>query len=540
MSQDTVQHLLETIPLRYSGPGGAIAILKDGHVLGQRVWGYADVEQRLHLTPETRMPICSITKQFVCALLLDLKRNPTPAMLAAGTGDIDAQFEVKLREILHPELFTGNSESGLRLDHLCDMQSGLRDYWAMTALWGAKPEDEFRVDRDCAPMLARTKSFQFAPGTEYSYCNVNFHVLARVVEGVAGETLGKLLVDRVLGPAGMRTAELCPDNDKLPGPCRGYEGTEETGYVAAVNRMEWSGDAGLVASLEDMVAWEKHLHRLYTDKDSWYYRVAQPNTFADGTPAPYHYGLSRGALNGVDTLGHAGALRGWRSHRRHALQAGLSVIVMINHEADVMGAVDYALRALLQQPALQYAPVEPSPAWTGSFLDKETQLAVRIRAGSRPGELVFAYAGHPETIRLMAPTHGEAPGTTASIEGDILRMHRVKENRKLEAHRLIPHDKSFKDPSLAGTYVCAEAESTFHCWGEAGLLYGELDGYLGRGTATAMRYLGDDVWVLACPRGLDAPAPGDWTVVFHRDESGVATGFRIGCWLARGIEFVRA
>jgi hypothetical protein len=53
-----------------------------------------------------------------------------------------------------------------------------------------------------------------------------------------------------------------------------------------------------------------------------------------------------------------------------------------------------------------------------------------------------------------------------------------------------------------------------------------------------MRYLGGDVWLLACPRGQDAQPPGDWTIVFHRDASeGKITGMTIGCWLARGFEF---
>ncbi|PYH49790.1 beta-lactamase/transpeptidase-like protein [Aspergillus saccharolyticus JOP 1030-1] len=539
ITQDSIDQVLETLPLRYSGPGGALAILQNGKLLGQRVWGYADVAKRIHMDPDTRMPICSITKQFICALLLDLKQNPTPAMTARGT-DIDAQFEDKLRETLHPDIFAAHPE--LSVQHLCDMQSGLRDYWAMTALWGAEPEGEFRLARQYAPMLTRTKSFQFAPGTEYSYCNVNFHVLGRVIERVAGGELGGLLRERVLAPAGMDTAVLWPSNATLPGPCIGYEGTEQTGYVAAVNNMEWSGDAGLVASLKDMIAWETHLHRLYAEgPDNWYARAAsKPTTFADGTtPAMYHFGLIHEFADGVHTVGHSGALRGWRSHRRHAPEAGISVIVLLNHEASVGPAVEYAFQALLQKSAPESPIVEPTPAWEGSFLDRDTQLVVRVRPGSKRGQLVLAYAGADETLRLTDPSHGETAWMKARIDGDVLHVHRIKENRKLEARRLVSRPSSFQDASLTGDYRCEEVDSVFHCWGEAGLLYGEFDGYLGRGTATVMRYVGDDVWVLTCPRGLDAPAPGDWTVVFRRGEDGAVEGFTMGCWLARRVEFVK-
>ena len=70
-------------------------------------------------------------------------------------------------------------------------------------------------------------------------------------------------------------------------------------------------------------------------------------------------------------------------------------------------------------------------------------------------------------------------------------------------------------------------------------MFGTFEGFLGHSPAQFMRYLGGDVWALANPRGMDAKPPGDWTLVFHRDEKGDVTGVTIGCWLARKIEFVK-
>lgn len=69
--------------------------------------------------------------------------------------------------------------------------------------------------------------------------------------------------------------------------------------------------------------------------------------------------------------------------------------------------------------------------------------------------------------------------------------------------------------------------------------YEAFDGYLGRGSASPMRYLGDNVCVLTCPRGLDAPGPGCWILAVHRDESVVIDGLKIGCVLAKGIYFTK-
>jgi len=38
---------------------------------------------------------------------------------------------------------------------------------------------------------------------------------------------------------------------------------------------------------------------------------------------------------------------------------------------------------------------------------------------------------------------------------------------------------------------------------------------------------------------MDAPAPGDWTLSLIRDVAGHVTGFRLGCWLARQIDYIK-
>ncbi|KAJ5780298.1 Beta-lactamase family protein [Penicillium paradoxum] len=534
ITKEYVEELLNNIALRYRGPGGAIAVVKDGEVIGQRVWGFADLEQRIPLTAQTQMPICSITKQFVCALLLDLERNPPPVL--AAKGDVRKQFSDHLTEILSPEL-TANDE--LTIERLCDMQSGLRDYWAMTTLWGSKPDDEFLMARDCGSVIARTKSFHFQPGTEFSYCNFNFYIVARVIERATGESLEKLLEERILRPAGMSTAFLCPDTANHPPPCVGYEGDEQRGLFAAKNRIEWSGDAGLVASLTDMIAYEKYLDRCYADPQSWYHTAIATPYFKDGTIAKYRYGLGHTQIDGVHTMGHGGALRGYRLHRRHAPRERLSVVVMFNSDSDASGPNTEIFRDLLKAPKPSTVAFPPLPDWFGVFLDQDTQLAIVVTKSPRDGEIAISYAGSPETVKLTAPNHGKSNSMEATINGNSLSIHRLGDNRILSAQRIVPKESILKTTSFQGFYHCAETESTFHCTGDAGMLYGAFDGYLGQGNATPMRYLGDDVWFLTCPRGLDAPAPGDWTVVFHRNESNVVDGFTIGCWLARRVDFMR-
>ncbi|KAF4448894.1 hypothetical protein F53441_7756 [Fusarium austroafricanum] len=533
VSKQIVSDVLKSIPSRIRGPGGAVAVLSDGALVDHRVWGYADFNLRIPMTTDTQIPICSISKQMLCGLVADLERNPTPKL--KEKGDVREQFEDKLKELL-PELAKNGD---LRLDDLCNNRSGIRDYWAITLLWGAKPEDPYSLADHNEPMLKSIKSTHFTPGLEYSYSNTNFNIVARVIEATTGESLSSLLNERIFAPAGMRTARLCADSAKLPPPIVGYEGDEQRGYVPADNRIEWGGDAGIIASLSDMIAYETFLDRSLFDPQSWYRAIFNPTSFTDGVPSIYSQGLSHSQHGSLTGIGHGGALRGFRLYRAQVPEQRLSVVAMFNHEADAATLVDHIIQNTLglQKPPAP-ALVEASTAWPGIYLDEGTQLVVTVKHGVK-GQIVINYANYVEPVPLTDPERGESRAMVAVLDGDTLRIQRLKENRTLIAKRLAMGDAPVDNSVFTGDFYSEEIGSTFHCVDQGGLIFGTFEGFLGHSPAQFMRCLGPDVWALANPRGMDAKPPGDWTLVFRRDERNDIIGVTIGCWLARKIDFVK-
>lgn len=82
------------------------------------------------MTADTILPICSISKQMLCGLLTDLERNPTPA-IKAHSEEPAKQLSDQLGKVLNPKVI---QDTGLTIRHLVNMQSGIRDYWALTVL----------------------------------------------------------------------------------------------------------------------------------------------------------------------------------------------------------------------------------------------------------------------------------------------------------------------------------------------------------------------------------------------------------------------
>ncbi|WP_325437423.1 D-aminopeptidase [Pseudomonas nitroreducens] len=528
-----IQQTLDSLPASFGGPGGAVAVLKDGRLAGQKIWGYADLKQRIPLTDETLMPICSITKQMVCAVLKDLESHPT-ALMADDSHLADA-YSAALASLLPAVIGPG---SNVTLQHLCDNQSGIRDYWAMTLLWGAAPEGRFSLAEDAPRALQHLQSLHFQPGTQYAYANTNFHILARAIEQVSGRSIGELLAERVFGPAGMTTAQLFQDTGHHPAPCVGYEGSAEYGYVAARNQVEWSGDAGVVASLQDMIAYESYLDRQWVDPASTYHAIAKQPKFVDGTKASYGNGLAHVEIAGFKAIGHGGALRGYRLHRLHIPSERLSVVVMFNHEADAAAAAEVVLRSALVLRAPVASSVDPDPAWFGDFLDADSELVIRV-APAGAGEIGLTYAGHPELLHLVTPGRARSREMEAVLHGEQLLLRRIEDNRDISGIRLTKGDSSASIAPLEGEFYCDELDSVFHIYNAGNAFYGAFDGFLGNGPVQPLHQLSTNVWILQCPRSMDAPAPGDWTLVAKRNAKGVVTELTLGCWLARQLRYRR-
>ncbi len=499
----------------YAGPGGAVAVLKDGETLTRHAWGFADVDRRLPFTPQTLFRICSITKQFTCGLMLD--QTPDPLVL---NDAIRARMP----------LLQGVAPTAL---HMAHNQSGLRDYWATAMLCGSPVEASFD-EAQARHLIALTSSLHFTPGTQYSYCNQNFRLLGDVVAERAGEDFATLLRTRIFDRAGMPSARLCADTSVMPDGTVGYEGTLETGFRPAVNRVHWTGDAGIGASLDDMIAWERHIDATRDDASSLYQRQSAPNRFADGAVARYAFGLGHVEMLGIKGTGHGGGLRGWRSIRFYLPSERISVVVLFNHMADPRRAALDLLAQLVPTPTKSGAGGSATP-WEGRYQEPGTGLVVRLEP-TREQSVNLHFAGlTPETLGLGRDDEARGGNVLLRRTDAGIRMERTGDNL---SGVLIPvTGEAALD--VGGVFQSDEYAADFTCVSDGGGVYGAFSGYLGTGLMQPMIPVGTDLWRLPMPRALDHSPPGDWTVRFVREDAGVVAA-EIGCWLARRVMFRRS
>ena len=511
---------LADLPRAFPGPGGAAAVLRKGEVLARHAWGWANAERRIPFTARTLFRMCSITKQFTCAVVLDA--CPDPAVLDA---DIAARLP-----LLGPA-----PPTALRL---CHNQSGLRDYWAVAMLHGAPAEAPFG-DAEAASVIAGARTLQFAPGTRYSYANQNFRLLFDIVQSRTGRSFAELLRTSVFDRADMASAFLAADTRALPDGTEGYEGLAAGGYRPAENNLLWTGDAGLAASLDDMIAWERHIDATRDDQGSLHARLSGPVAFADGTPAEYGFGLNRRPILGRPAIGHGGALRGWRSNRVYLPGERVSVVVMFNHLSEAHIAAERLLAAVLGDeplPGGAAGDVSP-PDWLGAYTEPETGLAVRIDMpdGAGAPAVRLRYGQNPEKLDLQPDGTAGQSATRLRPGPGGLWMDRPQDNQS----SLLRPCQGEASRDMAGRYRCDELDAEVTVIDAGGVLCGGFSGRLGQGRMETLTPVGPDVWLLPCPRALDHTPPGDWTLAFRRDAGGAVDGLELGCWLARRLPYRR-
>jgi len=490
-----LDRVLQSLPQSYAGPGGGVAVLKDGKAIVRHAWGWANAERRIPFTPQTLFRICSITKQFTCGLILDAFPD-----LSVLDADVTARL---------PLLKDKAPTAG----QLCHNQSGLQDYWAVAMLHGALAETPFG-NREAARLIAATRALQFAPGTRYSYANQNFRILSDILETRLGRSYAELVRAGIFAPAGMNTAFIAADTRAMPDGAEGYEGDVASGFRPAVNGMFWAGgDASIGASLDDMIAWEAHIDATRNDAGSLYQRLSAPVTFSDGAPAAYGFGLARETMFGRATTRHGGALRGWRSQRLHMPSERLSVVVLFNHNASPGEAAKELIAAALGIDPPAAAGNLPVPAWLGTYIEPETGLSVRL-GKTASNTILLRYATGPDELTLQDDSSANQSSRLIPIEGAAI-------------------------PDIGGGYRCADLGAELSIVDTGGAFYGACAGILGDGRMELLQPFGRDLWLMPCPRGVDHFPPGDWTLSFTRDTANRVTGIELGCWLARRFTYQR-
>lgn len=169
-------------PLAAAGDlSGQLLVARRGKVIVERSYGFANLELRVPVAPETRFNIASITKPMTLVLTIQQMQEHR-----VGMRDSIARWL--------PDFPQGNR---ITIEQLLRHRSGIRHELV--------PDSEATRPRTAAEMveIAQRLPLDFTPGEKSSYSSGGFTVLARILELASGGSYGELIAKRLFGPLGM-------------------------------------------------------------------------------------------------------------------------------------------------------------------------------------------------------------------------------------------------------------------------------------------------------------------------------------------------
>jgi CubicO group peptidase (beta-lactamase class C family) len=405
-------------------PSMAVAVVRDGRLVWEEAFGWADVETAIPATPETIYAVGSLSKSMTA----------TGIMVLVERGVIALDDPVD--EYLPPRTITihEGQSADLTIRRVLQMRGGIPHGWATYS-------DAFDPPT-ITEYLETSGVVVFEPGAVELYSNNSYGVLEAVIEGATGRDFADFMRSDVFEPLGMHNsfAALTPELVELAA----------ARYASTGERLPYSqshfipqGGAGGYMSVHDLAMYAQfHLGSPASGQsaimssetlEKMHYEKA-----AEDSESIFAFGWGSVALeDDLHWLVTNGSISGGISMLTLVPEKGVAVAVLANlssrslaDETAVMIAdaavPGFARRAMAFMQAYEEArapvPFEPGPElrgeWRGSLDAGESNVSVSVTLNADGGATVRFGDDDPVAItdlmltdgRMSASFSGRLPG----------------------------------------------------------------------------------------------------------------------------------
>ena len=301
---------------RADSPGCALGVYQNGQIVYKRGYGMEDLNQDVHITPETIFHVASMSKQFTAAAIV----------LLAQQGKLSLDDDVKK---YIPELPDFGQKITIR--NLVHHTSGLRDQWALLELAGWRYSRDLITNADVMSVVTRQKELNFKPGERYVYCNTGYTLMGLIVKRVSGMTLREFTTKNIFEPLGMTHTHFRDDHAEiLKHNAVGYEQEPGKPFEISITNFDTVGATSLHTTVEDLQKWDENFYHPKVGGDAFVQQMLERGKLNNGEQLDYAFGLVLGKYKGLPTVDHAGADAGYRSAMSRFPEQHFSAAVLCN------------------------------------------------------------------------------------------------------------------------------------------------------------------------------------------------------------------
>ena len=312
---------------------GNVLVIENNKIVYENSFGYADYTTKTLNTVNIRFPIASISKIFTATAILQLKEK--------GRLNITDPVSQYLPEFPYPEV---------TIKHLLSHTSGLPPYNAFFDKARKENPDKTFTNKDFIPgIVANKQPLVYQPGEKGNYDNINFLVLALIVEKVSGMPYKNFIEKNILQPAGMAETSLFPLPEQFDGRkikdfafphvyLHSYETTPVKSNSIPYVREYWhsygfNGFADYVSTVRDLWKFDNALYKNTLLKQQTLEEAFVPTKLNSGENNSDYFGLGW-EIEKDTSLGklvyHSGAAMGLSSNILRNITKRQTVIIFDN------------------------------------------------------------------------------------------------------------------------------------------------------------------------------------------------------------------
>ncbi|MDB4922274.1 serine hydrolase [Mucilaginibacter sp.] len=449
-------------------PGVAVLIIKDGNVVFKKGYGLASLEYNIQVSTTTVFDIASVSKQFTGFAISTL--------IQQGKISPDDDIHKYL-----PDVPQFNKPMTIR--NLIHHTSGLRDWPAGLHAAGWRWDEAFSYD-DIMRMVSKQRDLDFEPGSQYSYSNTGYNLLAAIVAKVSSKTFPDWIAENIFKPLGMNSSQVLSDYSNVVKNLAGSYSPSGRGYSKNNDELTAWGSSSIVTTAEDLSKWMINFQRSLDKRDPVYLRMIETDLLNNGQKNNYAYGLAVGDNNGIRNIQHDGGWAGFRTIISNYPDEKLSIILLSNHGNFDSGANADAIAQLFLKHKLKAGPARPDinslptikvdssilkkytgtyqlgTGWYATFTLEDGKLMVQAN-----GENKFSTDLKTDTS-LWVPAYG----ASVTFTGITDKAGALK-YKDINAKRIVPIKADLSQLNeYAGSYYSPELEASYRLTVENGKL----------------------------------------------------------------------
>lgn len=338
---------------------GSIAISKNGEMVYTKSIGFADVENKVKATENSKYRIGSISKSFTAALILKA--------IEEKKLDLNQTIDTWFPSIKNSERIT--------VHNLLNHRSGIHNFTddADYTTWNTKPKTE----EEMLETIIKAGT-DFEPDSKAQYSNSNYVLLSYILEKTNKKTYAQLLQRDIVNPIGLKNTYVFGKINPNKSECKSYSfaGTwklePETDFTVPL------GAGAIISTPTDLT---KFADALFGGK------LLKPESLELMKTIQDHYGIGLFQTPFYDKMGygHTGGIDGFSSVYSHFADGKISYALTSNgtnlNNNDISIAV---LSAIYDKPyeipdfTTYHLSSEDLDKYLGVYASKEIPLKITI------------------------------------------------------------------------------------------------------------------------------------------------------------------